>query len=812
MLFRKQQLITLLIGVGAICTTAGANGASVPIYQDKTKTVDQRVNDLLSRMTTEEKVTELCEDWGIPGNARLGIPPLSKTEAVHGFGYGTGATIFPQAIGVAATWDTGMVRKVGDTVGEETVEAQTSQAWSPVLDVARDARWGRVEETFGEDPYLVSRMGVNWIEAFQAHNLIATPKHFAAHGGPLGGRDSNDVGYSERVMREVYLVPFRAAFEEAKAGSVMNAYSAWVDGVPDVESQYLLKGILRQEWGFDGFVVSDCGSVENMVNKFSVAADGPEASKLAIEAGVSCNCGDEYKKSLLTAVKSGLVSPADLDFAVGRILTTIYRLGLFDHPIGPKKWDNNAGWDSPAHRQVALQTALESIVLLKNDNNTLPLSKNVKSIAVIGPDADDPQTGDYTGTPKPGQVISVLAGIKKAVSANTVVKYAKGCDQVDPSTAGFADAVNIAQQSDVVVMVLGDNEKTSGENNDRANVDLTGVQEALLESIYKTGKPVILVLSTGKPTSIPWAATNVPAIIETWFPGEEGGDATAQVLFGDYNPGGRLPATFPRSSDQLPLYYNYEPSGRGYNYTDISFTPQFRFGYGLSYTSFKYGNLQITAPATAGGNATVSADVTNTGSVAGDEVPQLYISHTVSSVVSPVMELKGFERIHLEPNATSTVTFTLTPYALSVLDRNMDRVVETGPVKIMVGGASPEALTNDGQKQHIGFKTPDQGVNGELDIKDALAPSFAYSIDVPGAVSHNALFHTTVLVKNAGSMTDVGDIKLYANGNFIGTQRFEVNPQDAKPLDFPVTLHEAGVVTLTAVGKYSVVTKVVHVK
>ncbi|BDI32044.1 beta-glucosidase [Capsulimonas corticalis] len=796
----------------ALASAAGAQNA--PVYKDKSQPVPVRVADLLQRMTNEEKVRELSEDWGIPGNDRLGIPALSKAEATHGFGYGTGATIFPQALGLAATWDTKVANDVGDVTGQECLEANTYQAWCPVLDVARDPRWGRMEETYGEDPYLVSRMGVSWIKAYQSHNLIATPKHFAAHGGPLGGRDSNDVGYSERVMREVYLVPFRAAFEEGKAGAVMNAYSTWVDGVPCAESQDLLFGILRQEWGFDGFVVSDCGSIDNIYTKFGVSQDKVDAARKAIEAGVSCNCGDTYKQFLLTAVQSGQVSQKTLDFAVGRILTVIFRLGLFERPMTKTKWEwkDNPNWDSPPHRQVSLNEARESIVLLKN-TGVLPLSKTIGSVAVIGPSADEAQLGDYSTHAKPGQLITVLAGVKAAVSSNTTVNYAKGCDHTGASTAGFDEAIKAAQASDVSILVLGDkSEVTTGENYDRANLDLPGVQQQLLEAVAKVGKPVILVLVAGKPTTIGWAAEHVPAIVETWFPGEEGGHATADVLFGDYNPGGRLPVTFPRSADQLPLYYNYKPSGRAYNYLDQSFTPLYRFGYGLSYTKFAYSNLKVTPPSSPTGSATVTADVTNTGLRAGDEVAQLYINHPVSSVVTPVMELKGFRRVHLDPNQTATVTFTLTPYALSVLNKNLDRVLEAGAVRILVGGASPAALTGDEQKTKIGYAAPDQGVMGTLQIKTPLAAKFAYALQTPASAARQKQFQATVRVRNAGGMTDIGEVQLFANGERLGSQRFELAAGEDKLLAFPVTLAKAGGATLTASGKYTMATRAIVVK
>jgi beta-glucosidase len=775
--------------------------------------VASRINDALARMTVDEKVNELCESWGIPGVKRLGIPPFSKSEGVHGLADGTGATVFPAAIGLAATFDTNLESSIGDAEGQEFVDANLSQSWSPVLDVARDARWGRVEETFGEDPYLVTRMGVSWIEAFQSHNLIATPKHFAAHGGPLGGRDSNDVGYSERVMREVYLPSFRAAFEEAHAGAVMNAYSTWTDGLPNVESKSLMTDVLRQEWGFKGFVVSDCGAVENMLNKYSVVQTGPETAALALKAGVSCNCGDAYKKWLKQAYETHLVTMNDLDLAVANILYEQYRLGLIDKPLGPKNETNAPGFDSENHRALAAQAARESIVLLKNDNSLLPLSKSIKSIAVIGPNADVPQTGDYSGKLNPGQAVSDLDAIKSEVSPGTVVNYARGCDWLDPSTDGFAQAVAAAAQSDVVVMVLGDlTNKTTGENIDRANLDLTGVQEQLLEAVAKTGRPIVLVLVSGKPCTINWAASNIPAILESWYPGELGGTATADVLFGNYNPAGRLPITFPVNSNELPLTYDYAPSGRKYSYTDESFIPLFRFGYGLSYTKFAYSNLRVTPPRAIGGDATVSADVTNTGALAGDEVAQLYISHTYSSVVTPVMQLRGFSRIHLEPNQTKTVTFLLSPYSLSILNSAMDRVVETGPVKIMVGGSSPLAQIHDGQKQNVGFASSDQGVVGELNISQALAANFVSHITAPPIVSQHSRLQAIVNVTNKGNLTDTGEVKMYVDGRFVDTQHFELRPGQTKPLPFEINVPDKGTTSLAAVGKYSMAVDAMTVK
>jgi beta-glucosidase len=812
----RLELLSLTLALTlALCAASRAadSGKDYRAYLDPKKPVNARVQDLLSRMTVEEKVHQLTENWGIPGNDRLGIPPLHKCEAVHGFGYGTGATIFPQAIGLAATWNTDLMYNVADVIGAEALEGNTYQAWSPVLDVARDPRWGRVEESYGEDPYLVSRMGVAFITGFQKRNLIATPKHFAAHGAPLGGRDSNDVGYSERVMREVFLPPFRAAFLEARAGSVMNAYSTWEDGAPCASSQALLKGILREEWGFEGFVVSDCGSIEMLHQKHAVAANGLESSKWAIEAGVSCNCGDAYINSLLSAIKAGMVSEKDLDFAVTRILRSLFLLGLFENPPKPTKWEDNPGWDTPEHRAVALQAARESIVMLRNENSFLPLKKDIKSIAVIGPSAANPQLGDYSTNPKTGQVVSVLDGIKKMVSPGTVVRYARGCDHMDLSKDGFAEAVKIAKESDVAIVVVGDKgDNTSGENHDRAHLTLFGVQDDLVKAVYDTGTPVVMVLSNGRPAIFNWESDKLPAILVTWFPGEEGGTAAAEVLFGDRNPSGKLPITFPRFEGQLPLYYNYKPSGRGYGYADEQFEPRYPFGYGLSFTTFEYANLQITPKDSADGNVKVTVDVKNTGTRAGDEVVQMYTTDMVSSVDTPVLELKGFRRVALQPGETRTVEFTLTPYQLSLLDRSMNRVVEPGAFKVMVGGTSPSAPPNDDQKINVGFSSPDKGITAQFRMTKKLSAKFSYSIDAPEQAKAKKPAIVIVTVRNSGQITDVGEVKLFADGVPVESQRFEVDPGKSKKIPFSPTLAKTGPVTLTAVAKDAVVSRTVTVK
>jgi beta-glucosidase len=789
--------------------------AETPKYLDPKVPIEERIDDLLPRMTLQEKVVQLRDDWGSKGVPRLKIPALLKTEGLHGQSYSTGATIFPEPIEMASTFDTNLIWRVGQTTAIEAKAANLRASWSPVLDVARDARWGRVEETYGEDPWLVSRMGVAWITGFQGENMVAIPKHFAGHGEPLGGRDSTDVGLSDRTMRNIHLVSFRAAIEEAHAGGVMAAYSTW-EGTPNNASSELLTKILREEWAFDGMVVSDCGGPENFLSKQTVVTNLEEACKRAILAGVDNECGEGFKKALISAVEHGVLRESDLEPNVRRVLRTKFKLGLFENPGSQSMvWDKLPEYDTREHRAVAREVAVEGSVLLKNDGKLLPLSKDIKTVAVIGPNADVAQTGDYSAKPAPAQLVTVLQAVHSHVSAGTKVLYAQGCDVLSADASGFSNAVEVAKQADAVILVVGDScggkgiKATSGENVDGATLEIPGVQRELIKQIQGTGKPVVLVLVNGKPFTLAWEAKNVPAILETWYSGEAGGDATADIIFGDRNPSGRLPITFPRNVGQLPLRYNYMPSGRNYDYYDMPFSPLYRFGYGLSYTTFKYSNLTTTMNKDSG-VVTVSADVENTGDRDGDEVAQLYVTDVYTSVITPVIEMKGFSRVSLKAGEKKTVSFDLTPYQLSLLNADMVRVVEPGKFRVHVGGASPEPPSGSNEhKTKIGFKDAAKGVSGEFEMAQKYAADFVYDLKAPDEAHSGESFPVTVTVKNQGNLLDVAEVKVYGAG--MESHRHEIGPGETKTYSFNVTFSQSGSQNLVAVLGEKAMTREVKV-
>jgi beta-glucosidase len=796
------------IGVFAGLCFLSILGASSPAqekarYLDPTLSVNQRIDDLLPRMTTEEKISQIWDSWGSQGIPRLGVPPLLKTEGLHSQSYSTGATVFPQAIAMASTFDPELIGEVGEQTAVEAKAANLRASWSPVLDVVRDVRWGRTEETYGESPYLVSRMGVAWIEGFQSLGMIAVPKHFAGHGEPVGGRDSQDYGLSDRTMRETHLPPFRAAVEEAHVGGVMAAYGLW-DGVPDNASITLLQKILRQEWGFDGMVVSDCGGPEHFIVKHAIVRTPEDAVALAVAAGVSMECGAMYKTAMLKAIKDGLVTEAELNDLARLTLRAKFRLGLFDHPTpGKMIWDKLPEYDTPASRALANRVEVEGAVLLRNQHE-LPLSRSLKTIAVIGPDADLGQTGDYSPKPSPGQLVTVLQGIRSHAGPGTNVLYAPGlANPLSEDTSKFAEAVDTAKKADVAVVVVGDNsrngggEATTGENIDGATLDFPGAQRDLIKAIYATGTPVVLVIVNGKPFTLAWEAEHIPAILVTWYPGEDGGNATAELLFGEKNPSGHLPITWPRSPAQLPLNYDYHPSGRRYSYYDMPFTPQYRFGFGLSYTQFIYSNLRIMSKAGDPGFVTVTADVQNAGTRDGDEVAQLYVTDEVASVSTPVIELEGIQRISLKSGETGRVKFELTPYQLSVLDEEMVRRVEPGMFRVHVGNVSPDVPSNitDDRKAKIGFFDPAEGISGEFHEPKAYSAHFSFTLQAPDKPENGQPFAATVTVKNDGNLTDETEAKLY-DSVALGSWRFELKPGEEKSHTFHVAVYKSGQLTL----------------
>ena len=838
-----------------------AHTQSPPPYKNPNLPIETRVNDLVSRMTLEEKVLQMQN--AAPAIERLGIPAYDWwNEALHGVARAGYATVFPQAIGLAATWDTKLMHEVADVISTEArakhhefvrnnrhARYQGLTFWSPNINIFRDPRWGRGQETYGEDPYLTARLGVEFVKGLQGNDpryfkVIATPKHYAVHSGPEPERHSFDAKAYERDLRETYLPAFRATIVEGKAYSVMCAYNRTNDE-PCCANKKLMTDILRGEWRFNGYVVSDCGAIRDIWEYHKFVKTEAEASALAVRAGTDLTCGGEYV-TLLQAVKQGLITEAEIDTAVKRLMTARFRLGMFDPPeMVPYARIPFSQNDTPEHRQLALQSARESIVLLKNANRTLPLRKDLKSIAVIGPNADAPEVlwGNYNG--RPSRLITPLAGIKNAVSANTKVVYALGSTlagepvvtvpasalgnglkaeyfnntelrgpaatvrtdaridfnwgrykptpelsennfsvrwtgKLTPPesgkyTLGFTaddgarlyldgqllveawsnnptktatkeitleagrsydlrmeyfqnnreavaklvwsyprlaermieEAVKATQEADASVLVLGISAGLEGEEmnvnvagfrgGDRTDLSLPQSQEALLKAVVATGKPVVVVLLSGSALAVNWANDNASAMLQAWYPGGEGGTAIADVLFGDYNPAGRLPVTFYKSVDQLPPFTDYSMQGRTYRY--FKGEPLYPFGYGLSYTRFAYSNVRVKS-VKIGEPVKVVVDVTNAGEREGDEVVQLYLTDVAASAPVPIKTLVGFERISLRPQEKRTVTFTITPRQMSLIDNNDKRVIEPGEFLISIGGLRSR-FTLSGNKPQI---------------------------------------------------------------------------------------------------------------
>lgn len=784
------------------------------VYKDASKPIEERVKDLLSRMTLEEKVAQLTSQWAffalgenglniekmnvlfkdgigqlsrLAGmldlepeatasianeiqryfieNTRLGIPVIIHEECLCGY-QAKQATVFPQIIGVAATWEPQKVEEMGEIIKNQMRCIGAHLGLSPVLDVARDPRWGRMEETFGEDPYLVSIMGTAYVKGIQGKDLkegvMATAKHFLGYSATEGGMNWAPCHIPPRELLEVYAKPFEAAIKECDLACVMNSYSE-IDGVPCAVSKEILTELLRDKLGFTGMVVSDYSAIPTACTYHHVAENNTEAAIQTLEAGldVELPLKTTYNEDLVKAVKEGKLSEDVVDLSVRRVLKKKFQLGLFEKPfVDVEKIPQY--YNSQEYRDIAKDIALRSITLLKNEDSILPLKTDLKSIAVVGPNADSCRNlfGDYTYVGQIEDAIaniandgfisgissidsaerrkmvelcknvldadedyfsryayenikSVLEAIGDTISTSTEIHYAKGCDINSDDRDGFSQAIEAAKKSEVVIMVMGGKsglmlDATSGESRDRTNLELPGVQLELVKEICDLGKPIVLVLINGRPLSITWESENISAIIEAWVPGEEGSAAVADVLFGKYNPGGRLPVSIPRNTGQIPIFYYHKPSGgRSHwtgNYVDESTKPLYPFGYGLSYTKFEYSNLRINNDKVdIMDEVEISLDIENIGDMKGDEVVQLYLHDREATITRPVQQLFGFKRLTLEPNEKATVAFKLPMNILGFIDRNNDFVVEPGNIDVMIGSSSQD-IRLKGEFEIVGKK------------------------------------------------------------------------------------------------------------
>jgi beta-glucosidase len=751
------------------------------IYEDRTQPVDKRINDLLSQMTLEEKSCQMATLYGfgrvlkdemptpawknevwkdgianideelnsLPNNkkaqseysypfhkhaaaintvqrwfieqTRLGIPVDFTNEGIHGLCHDR-ATSLPAPISIGSTWNKNLVRQAGETVGREAKALGYTNIYAPILDPARDPRWGRVVECYGEDPFLIAELGKQMVLGIQSQGVASTLKHYAVYSIPKGGRDGNartDPHVAPREMQQLYLYPFKRVIQEAKPWGVMSSYNDW-DGEPVTGSYYFLTKLLRQDFGFKGYVVSDSRAVEFLYSKHRVAADFKDAARQAIEAGLNVWTNFDppatYINNIRALVKEGKLSLQTVNSRVKDVLRVKFMLGLFDEPyIDTLKSDQLV--NTKADKEMAMQVNRESLVLLKNHQQLLPLNKNAtQRILVTGPLAAATSHAISRYGPANNPVTSILDGIKKIVAGTTTVEYAQGCTVVNagwPETEiiptpltteeqdGINEAVAKAANADIIIAVLGEDEKCVGESLSRTSLDLPGRQQQLLQALYATGKPVVLVLINGQPLTINWADRYIPAILEAWFPGPEGGTAIAEALFGDYNPGGKLSMTFPKTTGQLEFNFPFKPGSQasqsstpdpnGSGKTSVN-GPLYPFGHGLSYTSFEYSNLTIVQPVSLlKGDIKITVDVTNSGKMKGDEVVQLYIKDKISSLTTYEMQLRGFERISLKKSETKTVSFLLCYSDLALLDKNMKWVTEPGEFEVIVGSSSVDA-------------------------------------------------------------------------------------------------------------------------
>ena len=736
------------------------------LYENPKAPLEDRVQDLLSQMTLEEKTCQMATLYGsgrvlkdaLPQNnwktevwkdgignideehnglgafkseysfpyakhvnakhtiqrwfvekTRLGIPVDFTNEGIRGLCHDR-ATYFPAQCGQGATWNKKLIARIGEVEAKEAVALGYTNIYSPILDIAQDPRWGRCVETYGEDPYLVGELGKQMITSLQKYNLVATPKHFAVYSIPIGGRDGKtrtDPHVAPREMRTLYIEPFRMAFQEAGALGVMSSYNDY-DGEPITGSYHFLTEILRQEWGFKGYVVSDSEAVEFISNKHKVADTYEDGIAQAVNAGLNIRTHftppADFILPLRKAVENGKISQETLDKRVAEILRIKFRLGLFDNPYRGNGKQAEQIVHSKEHQAVSLEAARQSLVLLKNETNLLPLSKSIRSIAVIGPNANEQTQLICRYGPANAPIKTVYQGIKELLP-HTEVIYKKGCDIIDPhfpeseildfpKTAEevqlMEEAIRAAKQAEVVVMVLGGNELTVREDRSRTSLNLPGRQEELLKAVCATGKPIILVMLDGRASSINYAAAHIPAILHAWFPGEFCGQAVAEALFGDYNPGGRLAVTFPKSVGQIPFAFPFKPGSDESSSTSV-YGALYPFGHGLSYTTFTYSDLHIS-PSHQGvqGDIHVSCKIKNTGKIKGDEVVQLYLRDEISSVTTYTKVLRGFERISLKAGEEQTVHFRLRPQDLGLWDKNMNFRVELGSFKVMLGASSTD--------------------------------------------------------------------------------------------------------------------------
>jgi beta-glucosidase len=681
-----------------------------PDYKDPSLPIGRRVEDLVSRMTLEEKIQQMMND--APAIPRLGVPQYNWwNECLHGVARAGIATVFPQAIGLAATWNHKLVYEIASAISDEA-RAKHHEAirngrrglyegltfWSPNINIFRDPRWGRGQETYGEDPHLTSVMGVAFVKGLQGDHpryvkVVATPKHYAAHSGPEKDRHSFNAIVDLRDLYETYLPAFEACVREAGAQAIMAAYNR-TNGEACCANPLLLTQILRQQWGFDGYVVSDCGATYDLYSSHRLVSTLEEAAACSLKAGCDLDCFGAYPQ-LMQAVERGLITEGEIDAAVKRLFEARFRLGMFDPPeLLPYAQIPIEVVGCERHKQLALQAARESLVLLKNENQVLPLRKDLNKVSIIGPNANclDVLLGNYNG--QPASYVTPLQGIQQIVSPHTEVVWAQGCGLIEKSEDGFAEAVESTEGSDVIVFVGGISPVLEGEEasmaengggGDRYTLDLPDIQQRLLERLHATGKPIVLVLFSGSCLSVNWAHENVAAILQAWYPGQEGGLAVAQALFGDYNPAGRLPITFYESLDQVPPFTDYSMEGRTYRFMPNK--PLYPFGHGLSYTRFRYEKLVLLKG--SHNSIGISVEVLNEGQVAGDEVVQLYLTDLAASTRVPKTALKGFERVHLLPGDRKRVHFLLKPRQLSLINEKYQRVVEPGWFRIFVGGGQP---------------------------------------------------------------------------------------------------------------------------